>query len=55
MNSKNIKTSDRYRLLKIVITMILYQMLAYAIHRKIQKNHTKTINLKCLLQRGMKN
>ena len=44
MNSKNNKTSDRHRLLlnltdkinlKKVINMLLYQILAYIIHRKI--------------------
>ena len=54
MNSKNIKTSDPYRLLKKVNNLFFYQMLAHAIHKKIQKNQTKPINLKCLLQRGIK-
>ena len=35
--------------------MLLYQILAYAIHEKIQKSNLRTINLKCQLQHGMKN
>ena len=46
MNSKNSKTSDPHRLLLIlpdkidskeVINMLLYQILAFAIHRKYKK------------------
>ena len=32
--------------------MLLYQVLAYTIHGKILKNHTKTVSLKYQLQRG---
>ena len=35
--------------------MLLYQILAYAVHRKILKSHIRTINLKYQLQHGMKN
>ena len=35
--------------------MLLYQILACTIHGKISKSHTKTINLKYQLPRGMKN
>ena len=35
--------------------MLLYQILAYTIHGKIQKNDTKTINLKYQLLHGMRN
>ena len=35
--------------------MLLYQILAYTIHGKIQKSHTKKIKLKYQLQRGMIN
>ena len=48
MNSGNIKASDP-------INMLLYQILAYTIDRKIQKSHTKIINLKYQLQLGMIN
>ena len=34
--------------------MLLYQMLAYAMHGKILKSETKIINLKNQLQHGMK-
>ena len=34
--------------------MLLYQILAFTIHEKILKSHTKTINLKYLLRHGMK-
>ena len=61
MNFENSKTSDPHRLLltlsdKInLINMLLYQTLSFTIHGKIQKSHTKTINLKYQLQTGMKN
>ena len=48
MNSGNSKASDP-------INMLLYQILAYTIDRKIQKSHTKIINLKYQLQLGMIN
>ena len=35
--------------------MLLYQMLLYTKHGKIQKSHSKTLNLKYLDQHGMKN
>ena len=35
--------------------MLVYQILAYAIHGKIKNRHTKTISLKYQLQRGMRN
>ena len=62
MISEYIKTSDPHRLLlnlsdeidiKGVINMLLYQILAYTIHGKILKSYTKTIMLKCQLQRGI--
>ena len=64
MNSKNSKISDRYRLLlnltdkkdlKEKINRLLYQILAFTIHRKILKSHIKAINLKSQLQHGIKN
>ena len=48
MNSGNSKASDP-------INMLLYQILAYTIHGKIQKSHTKIINLKYQLQLRMIN
>ena len=63
MNSKNIKISDPHRLsldlsekvnLKEEINMLFYQILVYTIHGKLLKSHTKTINIKYQLQRGMK-
>ena len=59
-NSKNSKISDLHRLLlnladKInLINMLLYQTLAFTIHNKILKSHTKIINLKYHLRHGMK-
>ena len=35
--------------------MLLYQILAHTINRKIKKRLIRTINLKYQLQRGMKN
>ena len=35
--------------------MLLYQILAFITHQKIQKSHTKAISLKHHLKRGMKN
>ena len=35
--------------------MLLYQILALTMHEKILKSHTKAINLKYQLQRGMIN
>ena len=32
--------------------MLVYQILAFTIHRKIQKSHTRIINLKYQLQHG---
>ena len=60
INSKNSKTSDTHRLIlnlsdKGVIDMMLYQIIAYAIHGQMQKCHTKTINLKYQLQHGIIN
>ena len=49
MNSKNSKTSDPHRLsqnLQIKFT-------AFTIHGKIQRSHTKIINLKYQLRHGM--
>ena len=37
------------------INMLLYQILVYNIHRKIEKSHIRIINLKCQLQHKMKN
>ena len=39
---------------KGVINILLYQILAYTIHEKILKSHTKLMNLKYQLQRGTK-
>ena len=53
-NSEISKTSDRHRLLlnlsdKINLKrsdkLLLYQILAFAIHGKIKKNYAKTMNL----------
>ena len=64
MNSKNSKISDPYRLLlnltvkkdlKEKINRLLYQILAFTIHRKMLKSDIKTINLKSQLQHGIKN
>ena len=61
MNSKNTKTSDSNRFLlnladKIaLINIFLYQILACTIHRKYEKSHIRTINLKYQLQHSMKN
>ena len=64
MNSENSKTSDPHRLLLNISDKInlkrsdkyvAYQILAFTSHWQIQKNHTKTINLKYLGQRRMKN
>ena len=55
MNSDNSKTSDPNRVLvnlsdkinfKKVINMLLHQPLAFTRHGKIEKSHTKIINLK---------
>ena len=56
MNSKNSKTSDPHRLLllnlsdkidfKRSVKMLLYQILAFTMHNKIWKSHTKVTNLK---------
>ena len=60
INSGKTETSDPHRLLlnlldkKEVINMLLYKILAFTIHRKIQKSHTKIINLKYQLQLEMK-
>ena len=35
--------------------MLLYQILAYSIHRKLEKTHTKILHLKYQLWHGMKN
>ena len=35
--------------------MLLYQILVYIIHGKIQNVHIITVNLQCEFQRGMKN
>ena len=64
MNSRNSKTYDSHTLLlnlsditdlKEAINMLLYQILALAIHGKIHKSHTNIINLKYQLQRGIIN
>ena len=34
--------------------MLLYQILAFIVHGKVQKSHTKIANLKHQLDRGMK-
>ena len=34
--------------------MLLYETLAFTIHRKLSKSHTKIINLKDQLRHGMK-
>ena len=34
--------------------MLLYQTLAFTIHKKIKKSHTKIVNLKYQLRYGMK-
>ena len=58
MNSENSKTSDTHRLLLNLSDktnlMLLYQILAFTIHGKTQKSHTKIINLKYQLQHRMK-
>ena len=38
-----------------MVNMLLYQILAFTIHGKISRSHTKIINLKHQLQHGMKN
>ena len=38
-----------------MISLLLYQTLAFTRHRKIQKSHTKIINLKYQLWHGMEN
>ena len=38
-----------------MLNMLLYQILAFTIHGKISRSHTKIINLKHQLQHGMKN
>ena len=64
MNSKNRKTSDPDRLLLNLtvkqtsqekVNTLLYQILAFTIHGKNKKSHTRRINLKFQLQYGMKN
>ena len=35
--------------------MLLYQILAYTVHRKVSKSHTKTITLKYQIPCGEKN
>ena len=35
------------------MSMLVYQILAFTIHRKIQKSHTRIINLKYQLQHRM--
>ena len=35
------------------MSMLVYQILAFTIHRQIQKSHTRIINLKYQLQHGM--
>ena len=51
MNPRNTKTSDTRRLLlnlsdkvnlKKVINVLLYQILAFTVHGKVQKSHTKS-------------
>ena len=37
------------------MNMLLYQTIAFTIHGKIQKSHTKIINSKYELRHGMKN
>ena len=60
MNSENSKVFDPHKLLlnlsdKIDSKEVLYQILRFTIHGKIQKIHTNIINLKYQLQIGMKN
>ena len=63
INSGNSKTSGPQRLLlnlldkinlKRIDKMLLYQILLFTIHGKIEKSLTKIINLKYQLQYGMK-
>ena len=63
INSENSKTFDPHRLLLNLLNktnlkrsenMLLYQTLAFTIHEKIRKSHTKIMNLKCQLEHGMK-
>ena len=49
-----IKLSDKIPLKKRVVNILLYQILGYTMHGKKFKNHTKTINFKNQLQRGVK-
>ena len=53
LNSENSKTSESDRLL-LNLSSILYQTLAFTIHGKISKSHTKIINLKYQLRHGIK-
>ena len=66
MNSENSRKSDPHRLLlysilrikqtqEEKINILLYQILAFTIHRKILKSHIRIINLLYQLQHGMKN
>ena len=59
MNSENSRTSDFHKLLldlsqKELINMLLYEALAFTIHRKIYNSCTKIINLKSQLRHGIK-
>ena len=63
MNSENTKTSDPHRLLLNLLDKmnlnrsgkyVAYPTLAFTIHEKISKSHTKVINLKYQLRHGMK-
>ena len=64
MKSRNSQTSDSHRLLLIlqikktykqVVNTLLYQIIAFAVHGRIEKSHTKITNFKYQLQRGMIN
>ena len=61
MNSEKNKINDSHKLFLNLTGKIdlrrsdkyVYQILAFTAHGKIQKSHTKTINLNYLGQRGM--
>ena len=64
MDSQSSKTSDPHKLLlnltdkidlKKMKNILLYQILVFSIHGKMQKSHIRIINLKYQLQHGMKN
>ena len=64
MNSENSKTTDPHVLilklsdkldLRSGAKVLLYQILVFSIHRKTERAHIITINLKYQLQHGMMN